>query len=146
MSTEELKTIIRRSIEALNDGNQDAVDELYVADFVCHRFPYPDIDNREGYRQLLGHWHLAFPDAQFTIEEMIVEGNTAAVRQTYSATHTGPLGSISPTDKQITGEGCIVYRLEDGRIVEEWDYWDELGFWQQLGVIPPIGSVMQAEE
>jgi hypothetical protein len=46
---------------------------------------------------------------------------------------------LPPTGREVSGPGCIRYRFAGGRVVEEWDLWDELGFLQQLGyeVVPP---------
>lgn len=36
-------------------------------------------------------------------------------------------------------EKCVVVQMVDGRIAEEFEYADYLGFLQQLGVVPPLG-------
>lgn len=46
---------------------------------------------------------------------------------------------IPPTGKEVTLKGCIVVHVRDGKIVEEFEYSDYLGFLQQLGVVPPLG-------
>jgi predicted ester cyclase len=43
---------------------------------------------------------------------------------------------IPPTGNQIAVEAMEIYRLEDGRIAEQWVVMDGLGMMQQLGVIP----------
>lgn len=51
MPAEQPKAIVRRFIEAVNERNLDVLDELYAADLACHRPPYPDIKDFEGYKQ-----------------------------------------------------------------------------------------------
>ena len=36
-------------------------------------------------------------------------------------------------------EKCVVARIADGRIVEEFEHSDYLGFLKQPGVMPPLG-------
>jgi hypothetical protein len=36
-------------------------------------------------------------------------------------------------------EKCVVVHIEDGKIVQEFEYADFVGFLQQLGVVPPLG-------
>jgi predicted ester cyclase len=110
------------------------LDDYYANDFVLHRPPYPDIVGLQSYKAWNGGFRKAFPDVLFGIDEVIADGNTVAARVTYSGTHTGVLGAdIEPTGKYVSGPGFLVWHWLDGKVVEEWDYWDELGFWQQLG-------------
>lgn len=51
----------------------------------------------------------------------------------------GDLQGIAPTGKQVTATGAVILRFAGGKIVEEWDFFDELGMMQQLGVIPAMG-------
>jgi SnoaL-like polyketide cyclase len=37
---------------------------------------------------------------------------------------------------QIEGEGVTISRIEGGKIVEDWDYYDNLTLLQQLGLAP----------
>ncbi|MEV4176022.1 nuclear transport factor 2 family protein [Nonomuraea sp. NPDC049709] len=53
--------------------------------------------------------HEAFPEAQVVVEDMVVEGDTAAVR---TSVH-GISGQQSPTMLEI-------FRVHDGRIAELW--------------------------
>jgi predicted ester cyclase len=53
------------------------------------------------------------------------------------ATNTGPLGDVAPTGRPVRLASTIVYRFADGRVVEEWEIFDKLGMYQQLGVAPP---------
>jgi predicted ester cyclase len=54
-------------------------------------------------------------------------------------TGTSPSLPIPPTGKDLVLEGCVLVHLQDGLVVEEWEYSDYLGFLQQLGVVPALG-------
>ena len=139
MSTEELKANLRRvHDEAWHKGNLDALDELYAADWVCHRSPYPDFEGLEAYKQHITNCRISYPDLQLTIDEIIVEGDTSATRFTLRGTQTGrsPTTGAPPTGKQVTVPICTVSHWVEGKAVEEWVYADYLGVLQQLGVIP----------
>jgi steroid delta-isomerase-like uncharacterized protein len=47
---------------------------------------------------------------------------------------------IPPTGVQMTGTTINLFRIADGKIVEDWVNWDTLGVMQQLGAIPPTGN------
>lgn len=43
---------------------------------------------------------------------------------------------IPATGKKIDVDGVDIARFRDGKAVEHWAYYDELGMMRQLGVIP----------
>jgi steroid delta-isomerase-like uncharacterized protein len=82
----------------------------------------------------------AYPDLQITIEDMIAEGDKVVVRYTFRGTQEGETQGIPPTGNHVTVTGIFMCRCEGGKIVEEWENWDDLGLLQQLGVIPSLGE------
>ena len=142
MSLEEMKAKIRwAGEEAWLEGNLDALDEVYAADYVWHRPPFPDTRGIEAVKESIEGMSSAYSDIQFVYEEMVGEDSSIAYRYTWRAKHTGvsPTMPIPPTGKEVTLVGCVVVHIVDGKIVEEFEHSDYLGFLQQLGVIPPLG-------
>jgi predicted ester cyclase/heme-degrading monooxygenase HmoA len=78
----------------------------------------------------------AFPDAHWKIVELIGEGNTIIVKQTFSGTHTSQFQHIAATGKTVTSNGIATYELKDGKIIKSQVMTDRLGFLQDLGVLP----------
>jgi len=141
MSTEENKAIARRgSEEVWNQGKLDVIDEIFATDYVNHRAGGPDIHGPEGYKQFFTMFRTAFPDIKFTIEDQIAEGDKVVTHVTFTGTHKGELMGIPPTGVQVTVTGIAISRIAGGKILECWVNSDDLGMWQQLGVIPPIGQ------
>jgi len=142
MSLEEIKANIRwAGEEAWIRGNLDALDEVYDADYVFHRPPFPDTKGLEAVKQSIAGSRSAYSDIQATYDEWVGEGDTIAYRWTFRLKHTGqsPSLPIPPTGKEVTLVGCTVVHLKDGKVIEEFEYGDYLGFLQQLGVVPPLG-------
>ena len=140
MSTEENKALVRRVYEeAINRGNMAVVDELNSPNYVAHDpgFPQP-VRGPEGLKQYFMVFRSAFPDVHITIEDMIAEGDTIAVRQTSRGTHQGDLMGMPPTGKQVTVTGIAIHKIANGKFVESWINADNLGLLQQLGVIPAL--------
>ena len=94
----------------------------------------------EGVKQLLIATRSAFPDLRYTIEALVAEGDTVAILYTWRGTHTGALGGIPATGREVSAMGVMVCRVTGGRIVEEWDVDDRLGVMQQLGLLPVPGQ------
>jgi predicted ester cyclase len=51
---------------------------------------------------------------------MVAEGDTVAVRYIVEATHKGDLPGIPVTGRRVRWDALDVYRVSDGKIVEEW--------------------------
>ncbi len=79
----------------------------------------------------------AFSNNHYTIEDQIAEGDRVATRVTWRATHSGDFQGHPPTGKQIEVSGIAIERRKDGKIVERWLNYDQLGVMQQLGLVPP---------
>jgi predicted ester cyclase len=142
MSLEELKAKIRwAGQEAWMKGNVNALGEVYAADYVCHRPPLPDVRELEESKDYIAASRDAYSDIQLEYEDMIGEGDTIAYRTTWRAKHTGqsPTLPIPPTGKELVLKSCSIVHVVDGKVVEEYELSDYLGFMQQLGVVPPLG-------
>jgi steroid delta-isomerase-like uncharacterized protein len=119
--------------EAYNIGDVDLADRLLASDYVHHN-PFPGmVPDREGTKHFLALVHDAFPDLEFTFEDMIAEGDTVAVRWTLRGTHLGEWRGIPASGNPIQITGMHFIRIEEGKIVEEWRNADTLLMAQQMG-------------
>jgi predicted ester cyclase len=55
-------------------------------------------------------------------------------------THLTKWGSIEPTNKKAEFTGVNIFRFENGKVQEIWNYRDDLGLMQQLGAALYAGS------
>ncbi len=139
MSLEDIKDKLRWAYdEAWYKGNLDALDEVFAADCVCYQPPFPVLNGLEAMKQAIASLLPAYSDIQLTYHEWIAEGDAITLRATVCMKHTGtsPTFPIPPTGKELTFQTSSVFHLRDGKVVEEWDYSDYLGFMQQLGIVP----------
>jgi len=134
------KALIRREYQELwNGGKLEVIDELYAPDFAGHMPGRPDIHGTESIRQMAGVFYTAFPDMQYTIADMVAEGDKVAVRWILIGAHKGELMGVPATDVQVTLRGNSILRFADGKCVELWSSFDARLMWLQLGVAPPSG-------
>jgi len=141
MPGEERKARICRIVEgAFGRCDLDAFEELYVADVVYHRPPFPDVRGLEDLRAYVAGIRRTFSDTQFVVEKVVLEEDAHAGRWVLQGRHTGrsPSMPVPPAGKRVTITGCSIARWGDGRIEEEWAYVDWLGLFRQLGVVPPM--------
>lgn len=139
MSTEDNKAHVRRGFEAVNQKNLAVFDELLDPDVVFHNAS-TTMQGLEAYKQFLSMYITAFPDLQFTVEDMIAEGDRVVARCTTRGTHQGTFMGIPPTGKQVKTTLIFIDRIVNGKGVEQWSNGDDLGLLQQLGVISAPGQ------
>ena len=137
MSSQANEAVVRRWFDEFNRGNADAIDELFTADFIAHISSVPEpIRGPQAFKEFVTQFRAAFPDVQFTLEDLIAQGDKVAVRYTWRGTHQGAFEGIPPTGKQVTGSSLAIGRLAGGKTEELWDHGDDVNFLQQLGVMP----------
>ena len=130
----ENKTLARRSWEIVD--NLDTIEEIYAPDVVWHE-PDQELRGIEEARQFVTTYKTALPDLNVTVEDVIGEGNQAVTRWTVRGTHQGEVEEFGPsTGRQVEIKGITIHRIEDGKIVEEWEGYDNLSILQQLGLAP----------
>jgi predicted ester cyclase len=124
------KALVAEFIDALfTRGELEAVDRYLAPGFVNHD-PFPGFT---ADRQ-------AFPDWHAGQEAHIAEGDLVAERFTARGTHQGELMGVAPTGREVTLAGINIFRVQDGKIIERWGRTDDLGFLQQLGIVPAMSS------
>lgn len=142
MTTNENKTIniaaIRRFWEGFNSHNLNIWDEVCAPNFRNHDpgLPTPDAD-LATIKQTIAHLMFgAFPDMQAIEEDLFADGDKVVTRRTLRGTHQGALMGVAPTGKVVTAGGIWLSHLRNGKIVEQWVYFDLLGLLRQIGAKP----------
>jgi C-1 hydroxylase len=132
MVLEENKTIIRKFIEAVNNGSLDSLDDLIAQDFVYQTHQIRGLD---VVKQVIQEEINGFPDLHIIIEDIIAEGDKVWIRLTETGTHTGKFRGLDPTGKKIAYTAVAIWRIVDGKVVEGWGVYDMLDYCRRLGVI-----------
>ena len=124
--------------ETFNRGNVEFAERVHGPDYRYHDITVPagPVDHAT-YMARNAVFAAAFPDRKVNIEDLIAAGDRVVARAILHATHMGTLGDIPPTGRKVRLASTIIYRFEQGRVVEEWEIFDKLGMYQQLGVTPP---------
>jgi steroid delta-isomerase-like uncharacterized protein len=133
--SEENKDLAQRSWDIVNQRNPDLIEEFYPPDFVWHE-PDQDLRGYEQAKQFVSTFFKALPDINISIDDVIAEGDKVVTRYTIRGTHQGETEEFGPpTGRQMELEGITIHRIEDGKIVEEWERYDNLSVLQQLGLV-----------
>jgi predicted ester cyclase len=143
MSIAENKAIVRRFFAEVLDKDDRALGlELFAPDCV-RRFPGHTITGTNNFRATAPRPTSAF---ETTIHDLVAEGDRVVARITHRVAYTEDIagfprvGHVPAAGRSVTWDAIAIFRLRDGRIVEEWVSRDELGMMQQLGAVPQPAS------
>lgn len=129
---------VTRLYELLNSGDVDSVRDLVTDDYIEHD-PLPG--QGEGANGTVERFRMIVSGLapQFTIEDVVTEGDKVVVRWTQTGTHVGEFAGIPPTGGTFTIAGIDVYRTQGEKLAEHWHVVDQLSMLGQLGLLPPMG-------
>jgi steroid delta-isomerase-like uncharacterized protein len=101
----ENKAVISSFVEeVINQGQLKRADDLVAVDFV-ELDPLPgQQQGREGLKQVIGAFRIAFPDIHWVIEEMVGEGEKVFSRFTWHGTHRGEFFGVPATARWLRVE------------------------------------------
>jgi predicted ester cyclase len=142
MSTEENKNKVRAAFdEFISNGDLSNAAEYVAPDYNGYfTGGFPPIQGVEAFKQFVTVWVSAFSERQVTIEDIVAEGDKVALRTTFRGTHTGELNGIPPTGRQVEVTALNIFRIVNGKAVEQRVVNDDLGMLQQLGLAPAPGQ------
>jgi steroid delta-isomerase-like uncharacterized protein len=121
-------------LQATNEANLNLLDQIYSADLVAH---FPNVPEAmmglDALKEYYARTHTAYPDLKMTLDEPMVCGDKIIWLWTHTGTHTGPLGELPPTGNTVELSGVAICKMADGKVVEEWVFFDVLDMYTQLG-------------
>jgi steroid delta-isomerase-like uncharacterized protein len=131
------KDFFKQFIQFINSADENLAQQLIspVAKFHVPGQPEP-LQGPKGYLVIISMMRSGFSDIQWTLEDLITEGNKVAARFTMRGTHNGEFFGIPATGKVIAVQAINFYRLGNEQIIEEHGQPDLLGLLQQIGAIP----------
>jgi steroid delta-isomerase-like uncharacterized protein len=137
MSADENIQLMRRWFqEVWNDGRIETVYELLAPDAVAtgQRGAETEIRGPEQFEKFVRELRGAFPDIQVSVEDVFGAGDKVVLRWSASMTHTGDAPGLPASGRPVRSRGITIARIVNGKIVEGWDNWDQLGMLEQIGV------------
>ncbi|KAF9949973.1 hypothetical protein BGZ72_008273 [Mortierella alpina] len=138
MTLEANKSIMKQFVDFINTADEIMAEKLIAPNAVFHVPGNPEpMSGPAGYLAIIGMMRAGFPDIQWTLEEMVAEGDRVAARFIMNGTHQGTFFGVPPTGKKISVQAMNMYRLSNGMFIEEYGQPDMLGLLKQIGAIPP---------
>ncbi|MFP8952568.1 ester cyclase [Natrialbaceae archaeon A-arb3/5] len=136
-TVDDTKKLVREYKTMWNERDYEAIPELVTESFELHEPAIPEGKHGyDGMEEFLEVIIDSFPDFEVTPTEILVDGDTVMAETEYSLTQEGEFNGIPPTGNtaEMTTMEKIV--LEDGKVKENYIYYDQFEFMGELGVDP----------
>lgn len=90
---------------------------------------------RDEFKASITATRSAFPDLLTVVDEVVVEGDRAAIRWHSTGSHEHSFLGVPATKREVAVSGATFARFEADRIVEEHVTWDPRALLTALGII-----------
>lgn len=129
VTREEVEGVVTTFVERSNRQDVEACVALYHpdGDLQDPLFPEPVKADSNTVREALEYFFKAFPDATFSVHDMIVDGDKVAVEWTLSATHRGEYLGVQPSGKGFQVRNVAIFRVANGQFVRDFSLFDATG-------------------
>jgi predicted ester cyclase len=107
------RLVIGHFEDFVNGRDLGAIERNMSPDFLDHDGPAGKPTGRDGDRAMMQAMHALMPDLRVEVIDAVAEGDKVVVRNRWTATN-------SRTGAKIEFHGFVMWRVQDGRIVERW--------------------------
>ncbi len=123
--TEKHKEIARLiSQKVVNEKNYAPIDEYLTDDYVYHGLGGMTAHTSQGFKAAIAGFHAAIPDLKSEILDVVAESDRLVLRFHFTGTHQGEFLGFPASGASLHFEGMIMRRFVDGKVAEDWDYFD----------------------
>jgi steroid delta-isomerase-like uncharacterized protein len=144
MPVEENIQLMRRWFqEVWNEGKTESIHELLAPDAIAigQLEDRKELRGAAGFVSFVSNLRATFPNIKIKVEDVFGADDRVVLRwsatmtmtMTTTMTHTGNQQGTPAAAKAVEVTGITIARLRDGKIVEGWDSWDQLGMMKQIG-------------
>lgn len=89
----------------------------------------------ENFKAYYKNFLSGFSNVTFSIVDVLGQGDKIVKHWNFKGKHTGDFFGIPATGREVNIDGVTLVKMKDGKIKQEQDFFDNLVFMQQLGII-----------
>ena len=135
MTRQQMQDFFKRRWEAYEDLDAAALAADYAENAVIESPTAGVHTGREAAERTFRVIFNAFLDLTTTLDNLVIDGNSAVTVLSLEGTHIGEFLGIPPTGKRFTMPAVFFYELKNGQIVRERRIYDFTGLLVQIGVL-----------
>ena len=140
MSAEKNVQLMRRWFqEVWNDGRTETIYDLFSPQGVAHgqESAEGELHGPQEFEGFVRKIRAAFSDVQLTVEDVFATDDKGVLRWSGVMKHTSDALGVPASHRTVRLRGITMVRFADGKVIESWDNWDQLGMLQQIGATTP---------
>jgi steroid delta-isomerase-like uncharacterized protein len=136
----DVKQVATEFVDAFNAHDEERMRKLNAEDTVLEAPGDVRLEGADAATQYAMAWLNAFPDARITVHNELIAGDWVAQEFTFEGTHqatlTTPAGDVPATNRELSGRGVQVFRVDGDTVAETRLYFDQVEVMTQLGLMP----------
>lgn len=130
----EVQKNMENATELWNGGNLAIVDELYSDDCIYHNADLGDANGPAEIKEYVKSIYSVYSDFAITLGEPMKLKDRVVLTFEGTGTNDGALGENKPpTGKKMSFTGVSIIKIENGKITEEWVYYNQMPIFKMLG-------------
>lgn len=134
------KDIALNLSRAIMNGEWDKADTLLADDFQYIGDGKPAINKQQYLYFMKEMLCTAMTEMDMKFLRIVAEDDMVAVDYTNEMTNSGAFLGIQATNKRVIATGQFIRKIDNGKVVAEWQTTNNSGLMQQLGVMPTQGK------
>ena len=134
-SEEEMKKLVDKLDYMQNSGDYSKINEIFSTDLLWHDGNKVDHKGVDFRKEDLISLRERYPDSKWDTQQLIIKDDKIVMHYVFTGTH-----AISPfIGKKVTIPGVEIFRIENGKIAEEWSFFNSVPVIKALGytITPP---------
>ncbi|MGH2949009.1 MAG: ester cyclase [Solirubrobacteraceae bacterium] len=112
--------IVRDLITHFFNEHDAGVAEQYSDDLKWHGGLVGDVEGVRPYADVMRGFFAALPDVHAVEQDALESGNTVSMRLVVEGTHEGELWGLPPSGRRLRWDAIMIYRMQDGKVIEQW--------------------------
>lgn len=144
-SEQSTEQVARAYFERVSARDPDGMMEFWVPGKGATIHGLAELVAPDGYRAWFANLFRAVPDLDFQVEDVVADGDKAAVRWRAKGTFTGEarLEGFDANGAALEMVGIDLLTIEDGKLVDNQAYTNSMELARQLGAMPAQGSAAE---
>jgi steroid delta-isomerase-like uncharacterized protein len=139
MTAQDTITTGRALLDALNAHDLSDWEAMLADDAICSYPGFRGENGKDAAKAYNAPFLTAFSDLHFEVLRTVAEGDTVVYVWNATGTHDGPLalptGVVPPTGKRGEVPGTLVVTMQEGKIIREETYWNQVELLAQLDLM-----------
>jgi steroid delta-isomerase-like uncharacterized protein len=125
-----------------NGGDLAYVDSLYPPDCLYYSADAFQAKGPEEIKKFVKWVYTAYPDFALVLDKPLMFKDRVVFTYKASGTNTGSVAENMPaTGKKMSFNGVSILKMQNGKIAEEWSYYNQLAIYKQLGYVITLPEV-----